>query len=164
LNQNTQCHHVGAHRQPELLAREGVGYQRRGVGEQERAADALDHAPDDQRGRAGGEPGAERGQAEEDEAADVGALASEEVRQAPGGQDEHGRCDQVGQDHPDQRQDAGVQRALEVGQRDDQRPGVDRRQQHPDAGARERPPLVVLVAGMDSDAARGGDADAHAGS
>ena len=62
LNQNTQCqemrderaaehrpdheadggdHRVGAHRQPELLARERVGDQRGGVGEQERAADPL---------------------------------------------------------------------------------------------------------------------------
>ena len=40
--------------------------------------------------------------------------------------------------------------ALEVGQRDDQRARVDRRQQHPEAGAGERPPLVVVVVGGDA--------------
>ncbi len=41
-------HRVGAHRQPELIVRERVGDQRGGVGEQERAADALEDAPEDQ--------------------------------------------------------------------------------------------------------------------
>ena len=41
-------HRVRAHREAELLAREGVGDERGGVGEQERAADALEDPPQDQ--------------------------------------------------------------------------------------------------------------------
>ena len=60
-------HRVRAHRQPELLARERVGDQRGGVGEQERAADPLHDAPQDQLGPAGGEAGAQRRQPEQHE-------------------------------------------------------------------------------------------------
>ena len=94
---------------------------------------------------------------EEREAEDVRALAAEEVRQPAGREDEHGRGDHVGEDHPDELQQRGVEAALEVGQGDDQRPRVDRREQHPEARARQRPPLVVLVLGVDADAAPGGD-------
>ena len=45
-----------------------------------------------------------------------------------------------------------MEAALEIGQRDDQRAGVDRRQQHSEAGARQRPPLVVVVLSVDADA------------
>ena len=98
-------------------------------------------------------PGAERGQRERDEAADVGVLAAEEIGQAAGREHEHGRGDHVGEDHPDELQQAGVQLALEVGQGDDQGARVDRGQQHPEAGARQGPPLVVVVAGVDAGAA-----------
>ena len=83
----------------------------------------------------------------------VGALAAEQVGQPAGGDDQHGRGDHVGQDHPDQRQQAGAEAALQVGQGDDQRAGVDRRQQHPDARAGQSPPLVVRVSGVDAAAA-----------
>ncbi len=83
---------------------------------------------------------------------DVGALAPEQVAQPARHQHEHGGGDQVGEDHPHERQQARVQRALEIGQRDDQRARVGRREQHPEARARERPPLVVLVAGGDAEA------------
>ena len=84
-----------------------------------------------------------------DEGADEGGLAAEEVGEAAGGEDQHGRGDHVGEDHPDQFQQAGPERPLEVRQGDDQRPRVGRHQQHPEAGAGERPPLVVLVVGVD---------------
>jgi hypothetical protein len=45
-------HRVGAHRQPELLARERVRHERGGVGEQERSANALKDPPQDQLGPA----------------------------------------------------------------------------------------------------------------
>ena len=82
---------------------------------------------------------------EEDEAADVGLLAAEEVGERPGGQHQDGRADHVGEDHPDELEQAGAEGALQVGQGDDQRPGVDRREQHPEARAAEGPPLVVVV-------------------
>jgi hypothetical protein len=138
-------HRVGPHGQPELLAREGVGDQGGGVGEQEGAAHALHDPPEDELGTAAGEAGAERGQREDHEAADVGVLSPEQIRQPPGRQHEHGRGDHVGEDHPDELEDARAQRALEVGQGDDQRARVDRGQQHAQAGARQGPPLVVLV-------------------
>ena len=141
-------HRVGAHRQAELLAREGVGDEGGAVGEDEGAADPLQDPPEDQLGAVGGEAGAERGQAEDQEGADEGRLAAEEVGEAAGGEDQHGRGDHVGEDHPDQFQQAGAERALEVRQGDDQRPRVGRHQQHPEAGAGERPPLVVLVVGV----------------
>ena len=144
-------HRVGPHRQAELLAREGVGDQRGGVGEQERAADALEDPPQQQLGPAAREAGAERGEGEDDEAADVGLLAPEQVGQPARRQHQHGRGDHVGEDHPHEREDAGVQRALEVGQGDDQRARVDRRHQHPEARAGEGPPLVVRVLGVDAD-------------
>ena len=55
-------HRVGPHRQPQLLAREGVGDQGRAVGEDEGAADPLQDPPEDQLGAVGGEAGAERGE------------------------------------------------------------------------------------------------------
>ena len=174
MNQKTQCqeietsdaaehraeheadrgdHRVRAHRQAEFALGEGVGDEGRGVREQERRADPLQHPPDDQLGRAGGEAGAERGEREQHEAADVGALAAEQVAEAPGHQHEHRGGDQVGEDHPDERQQARVQRALEVGQGDDQRARVRRREQHAEARARQRPPAVVLVVGADAESA-----------
>ena len=42
---------------------------------------------------------------------------------------------------------------LKIGEGDDQRAGVGRRQQHPEARARQRPPLVVGVVGRDAEAA-----------
>ena len=103
------------------------------------------------------EAGAERGDGEDREADDVGALAAVEVRQPPGREDEHGRGDHVGEDHPDELQQRRVEAALEVGQRDDQRARVDGREQHAEARDRQRPPLVVLVVGGDADAAPGGE-------
>ncbi len=133
----------------ELLTREGVGDQGRAVGEDEGAADPLQDPPEDQLGAVGREAGAERGGSEDEEGADEGRLAAEQVREPAGGEDQHGRGDHVGEDHPDQFQQAGAERPLEVRQGDDQRPRVGRHQQHPQAGAGERPPLVVLVAGVD---------------
>ena len=72
-------------------------------------------------------------------------------RTAAGAEHQHGRGDHVDEDHPHQLQQARVQAPLEIGQRDDQRARVDRRQQHPEAGARERPPLVVRVVHPDAD-------------
>ena len=174
LNQNTQCQEIATSAPPstgpstsptaativlvpiatpELLARERVGDERGGVREQERAADALQDPPQDQLAcRLPAKPAPSEASGEDDEAGDVGALAAEEVRQPARREHEHGRGDHVGEDHPDELQQARVQAALEVGQGDDQRAGVDRRQQHPEARARQRPPLVVVVLGVDADA------------
>ena len=97
-------HRVRAHREAQFLLGEGVGDQRGGVREQEGRADPLQHAPHDQHVRVRREARSERGEGEQQEAADVGALAPEQVAQAPGHQHEHGRGDQVGEDHPHERQ------------------------------------------------------------
>ena len=146
-------HRVRAHREAELVARERVGHEGGRIGEDRGAADALQDPPEDQLRAVGREAGAERGGREDREADDVGLLAAEEVRQPPGREDEHGRGDHVGEDHPDELQQRRVEAALEVGQRDDQRARVDGRQQHAEAGDGQRPPLVVLVVGGDADAA-----------
>ena len=91
------------------------------------------------------EAGAERGGREEQEPEHVGVLAAEEIGEAAGRQHEHGRRDHVDEDHPDELQQARVQAALEVGQRDDQRARVDGREQHPEARAGEHPPLEVVA-------------------
>ena len=53
---------------PSSLLRERVGDERGGVGEEERTADALDDAPQDQLGAGRGEPGPERREREDQEA------------------------------------------------------------------------------------------------
>ena len=146
-------HRVGAHRHAELLAREGVGDEGGAVGEDEGAADSLQDPPEDQLGAVGGESGAERGGGEDQEGGDEGGLAAEEVGEATGGEDQHGRGDHVGEDHPDQGQEARPERPLEVRQGDDQRPRVGGHQQHAEAGAGQGPPLVVVVVGADARAA-----------
>jgi hypothetical protein len=143
-------HRVGAHRQPELLAGEGIGDEGGAVGEDEGAADPLQDPPEDQLGAVGGEAGAERGGGEDREGRDEGILAPEQVGEPAGGQDQHGRGDHVGEDHPDQFEQARAERPLEVGEGDDQRPRVGRDEQHPEAGAGESPPLVVLVTRVDA--------------
>ncbi len=144
---NRRHHRVGAHRQPELPFREGIGDQGRGVGEDERAGDPLHDPPEDQLGPAGGESGAKRGSREDQKCPHVGALAAEQVGEAPRGEDQNGRGDHVGEDHPDELQERRMQGPLEVGEGDDQSAGVDRRQQHPEAGARQSPPFVVRMLG-----------------
>src|SRR5690242_10681210 len=153
LNQETHRghHRVRAHRQAELTAREGVGDDRGGVGEQERAADALQDSPEDQLGAAAREARAERGERKCQEAAHVGLLAAEEVREPPRGEHQHGGGDHVDEDHPDELEQAGAKAALEVRQGDDQRARVDRREQHAEARARQSPPLVVRVLRVDAD-------------
>ena len=127
------------------MFREGVGDERRRVREQERATDALHDPPQDQLGTVGGEAGAQRSEREDDEAAHVGAFAAKQVGETAGGEHEDGRGDHVGQDHPDELEKGRPEASLEVRERDDQRARVDRGEEHPEARAGERPPLVVLV-------------------
>jgi hypothetical protein len=138
---------------PSCSLGKGVGDDRRRVGEQERAADALNDPPQDELGPVAGESGTERGQCEQDEPQDIGLLAPELIREPAGAQHQHGRGDHVDEDHPHQLQQAGVKAPLQIRQSDDQRPGVDRRQQHPEARARQGPPLVGLVLRVHADTA-----------
>ena len=138
-------HRVRPHREPELLLRERVGHERRRVGEEERAADALQHTPEDQLRAAAGEPGAERRCREDDEAEHVRVLPAEEVGEPAGGEHEHRRHDHVDEDHPHELEKRRVQAPLQIRQRDDQRSGVHGREQHPETRAGEHPPLVMLA-------------------
>ena len=104
LNQKTQCqeiatrappstgpmhepdrgdHRVRAHRQAELLAREGVGDQGGAVGEDEGAADPLQDPPEDQLGAVGGEAGAERGGAKTTKAPTKAVLRPKRSERRP---------------------------------------------------------------------------------
>ena len=67
-------------------------------------------------------------------------------------QNEHGRGDEIRENHPHQREQTRVERALEVGEGDDQGPRVGGGKQHSQTRAGEGPPLVVLVAGGDAEA------------
>ena len=138
-------HGVRPHRETELLLRERVGHECRRVREEKRAADALQHAPEDELRAAAREACAERGGGEDQEAEHVGVLAAEEIGQAARSQHEHGRHDHVDEDHPDELEERRVQASLEIRQCDDQRPGVHGREQHPETRAGENPPLVVLA-------------------
>ena len=77
-------------------------------------------------------------------------LAPDLVGEAAGRQQQHRAGDHVGQDHPHQGQQRGVQRAFEARQRDQQRAAVDGRQEHAQAGDREHPPAVVRVLGVNA--------------
>ena len=145
-------HRVGPQRHAQLSARERVRHQSSRVCEQKRPAHALQHAPQDELGHVVRKARAQRSPGEHHEATHVRALAPEEIREPPRRQDQDGRRDHVCEDHPHERQDARVQRPLEVRQGDDQRAGVDRREQHPEARARERPPLVMGVIAADAEA------------
>jgi hypothetical protein len=149
-------HRVAAHRKAELLLGKGVGDEGGGVGEDERGTDPLEDAPEDEDRRIRREAGAEGGYGEQDEPAHVCALAPEQVAETPGAQHEDGRGDEIGEDHPDERQEARVERALEVGQGDDERAGIGGRKEHSEARAGERPPLVVLIAGGGAEAVSAG--------
>ena len=138
-------HRVRPHRQPELVLREGVGDERGGVREQEGGAETLHHPPEDQLRAAAGEPGAERRERERDEAEHVGVLPPEQVGQPSRREHEDGRDDHVDEDHPDELEQRRVQAPLEVGERDDQRPRVDGRQEHPERRAGQDPPLEVVA-------------------
>ena len=136
-------HRVRPHREAELLLRERVGDERGRVREQERAADALQDAPEDELRPAAGEAGAERRRREDEKAEHVRVLAAEQVGEPSRRQHEDGRDDHVDEDDPDELQQRRVQAALEVRERDDERARVDGGEQHPQAGAREHPPLEM---------------------
>ncbi len=138
-------HGVRPHREAELLLRECVGDERGGVREQERPADALQDAPEDELRAAAGEAGAERCGREDEEAEHVCVLAAEEVGEPSRRQHEDGGDDHVDEDDPDELQQRRVQAALEVRERNDEGARVDGCEQHPQAGAREHPPFEVTT-------------------
>ena len=97
-----------------------------------------------------GEAGAERGEREDDEAADVGLLAAEQVGQPARGEHEHGRGDHVGEDHPHERRAASCASARSrSGRAMISVPELIVASSMPEAGAGERPPLVVGVLRVD---------------
>src|SRR6202043_3821247 len=71
--------------------------------------------------------------------------------ESPGAEHENCRGDHVREDDPDKLEKAGVKAALESRQRDDERARVDGGNQHPQACAGERPPLVSVMIGTNSD-------------
>ena len=64
------------------------------------AADALDDAADDERGRVGREPRGRRGEGEQRHAEQEGAAAAEDVAEAPAGRQQDGEAERVAVDGP----------------------------------------------------------------
>ena len=145
-------------RHPALVGREGVGEDRRRVGQQEGRADPLDDPEHDQV-VAPGAPGhpvdgqQQRGDRVDDEAEVVHPHPAVHVAEAPEADDQHARDDQVAEDHPQQVEAVGrhqrieVDAAEDVGHRDQRDRRVERRQQHPERRVRQRDPLVAVRAG-----------------
>ena len=118
-------HRVRAHGEAELPAREGVGDERRGVREQEGAADSLQHAPEDQVGAAACEARAERGERRRRGSRARRRACGRRGRRAvpPSARARSRRSCRRGS--PRRAGAARVEAALEVGQGDDQRARVD---------------------------------------
>ena len=138
-------HRVDAQRPAQLTARKGVGDERRRVGEQERAADALEYPRADQLDGISGQRAKHGCDGEHAEAQRVCSGSTEHVGQATSVEHEHGHDERVADDDPHEREQVGVQVAQDVGQRDDQRAGGQRGKQRADAGDQQDPPAVGVA-------------------
>ena len=149
-------------RHPALVGGEGVGDDRRRVGQQAGAADALDDAEDDQvhRARRAGHPvdrQQQRGDGVDDEAEVVDLHAAVHVAEPAEADDQHAGDDQVAEDHPQQVEAVGRHQRIEldaaedVGHRDQRDRGVERRQQDAERRVGERDPLVAILRGASLD-------------
>ncbi len=128
---------------PRSLALERLCDQRQRGREHHRAAGALHGAGEVQRQRVPRQAACGRGQREHDQPGHEHAPAPEQVSQRAGRQQERGERERVGVDHPLQVGERGMQRALDVGQRDvDDR---DVEQQHEDRhrDGDQGPPLAL---------------------
>jgi hypothetical protein len=140
-----RCDRVQPERGAALVGRERVGEDRGRVGEQERAADALHHPPDDQPQRAGHPVHPRHGQedrsdGEHREPEVVHPHPAEHVAQAAERHHKHRRDHHEAHEHPQQvaritRTERVQPDALEHGgQRDQHDRLVDRRHQHAERG------------------------------
>ena len=146
---------VDPQRHAALARREGVGDDRRRIGQQAGAADALHDAEDDQVGGSGAplhpvDGQQQRGHGVDDEAEVVDLDPADHVAQPTETDDEHARHHEVAEDHPQQVEGVGGDQRIEVdapedvGHRDDRDRGVERRQQHGQRRVGERHPLVAI--------------------
>ena len=143
-------HRVDAQRAAELPAREGVGHERGRVGHQEGATDTLDEPGDDEQEGRRRERAGDRGGGEQREPGGVGPGTADLVGDPAGVEQEHGRGQRVADDDPQQREQVGVEVAQDLGQRDDERPRGQCREQRADARDAEDDPAVA-VAGLTRD-------------
>ena len=108
-----------AHRLRPLLALgEGRGHDRESRGRDERRAEALQPAGEDQELGRGGEPVQQRGDREDDEPREEQPLASDQVARAAAEKQEAAEDQRVGVDDPLQLGGRHVEIALDRGQRD----------------------------------------------
>jgi hypothetical protein len=146
---------VDPQRHPALVGGKGVGDDRRRVGQQAGAADALHDPEDDQEGRAGAalhpvDGQQQRGHRVDDEAEVVDLHPADHVAQPAEADDQHARDHEVAEDHPQQVERVRGDQRIEVdapedvGHRDDRDRGVERRQQHGQRRVGERHPLVAI--------------------
>jgi hypothetical protein len=136
------------------VVREGIGQDRARVGEDERTADALSDAHQDQpeRRRSAVQPGdreEDREEGEDGEAEVEHPHPAVDVAEPAEADEQHRHHDHEAEDQPEEvarvagRERVDADAAEDVGQRDEQDRGVDRRHQHPERRVRERHPLVV---------------------
>ncbi len=149
---------VDAKRHAALVLGERVGDDRRGIGQQERRADALDDAEDDQVGRtlAAAQPvdrQHQRGDRVDHEAGVVHSHAAVHVAETPQADDQHAGDDKESEDHPQQveavrrRQRVQMDPAEDRGHRDQRDRRVQRGEQNPEGHVGERDPLVAVAGG-----------------
>ena len=152
---------VDPERHAALVGGEGVGEDRRRVGEQAGAADPLDEPEADQEEGAVGaghpvDRQHQRGDRVDDEAEVVDLHPPVHVPQPAEADDQHAGHDQVAEDHPEQveavrgQQRVEVDAAEDVRHRDQRDRGVERRQQDRQRRVREDDPLVLVVGGAPS--------------
>jgi hypothetical protein len=148
-------HPVDAQGHAALVGGKGVGDDRAGVGEQHRAADALQRPHDDQpqRSAAAFHPGDREQDAEHREDREpevVGLRAAVDVAQPAQADHEHRGDHQEAEDQPQQivgvarEQGVDVDALEDVGQRDQEDRGVDGRDQDAQRRVGQGDPLVVV--------------------
>jgi hypothetical protein len=129
--------HAPSARAP-LAFREREREQRQGRGDLERRAEAGDGARRDQRGGVRRERARGRTRDKERDPGDEDAAAAQPVAEASGGEDRRSVREVVRVDEPAQRKTVGVQRDLELREREVDDGGVELREEHARAGREQR--------------------------
>ncbi len=129
-----------------LLGERGRDDRQRG-GREQRRAEALQAAADDQHARRLGQPVEQRGDREQRHAGDEQPLAPEQVAGPATQQEEAAEDQRVGVDHPLQARGREVQATLDRGQRDVHHGGVEHDHELGQAGDHQDQPPVRLADG-----------------
>ena len=138
--------HVGAHRLRPLDRQRELGDDdREDHRDRQRTTDALDEAGGDQEGLAAGEAADGGGEREEEDAAEEDPLASDEVTEPSGHQQEAAEGDQVGVDHPGEARLREVEVVLDRRQGDVHDGRVEDAHQLAETDDEERDPAAAVA-------------------